>query len=105
MISTTEPIPVMVRRFECPHCARRRASKAATRQHMARCWYDPANKTCKTCTHFEPVDCCGAPDLYSCYTPMCPTAPTCAAGVDLGTTWPVVGCDRWTAMPTDRTEV
>ncbi len=97
----TVPIPVMVRRYECPRCGRRRASKQATAAHIGRCWLNPANRTCKTCKYFKPAGCCGMPDVYDCYTPMCPTTPTCDADVDLsdGNT-PRVGCPRWLPYPT-----
>lgn len=80
-----EPIPVMVRRYRCPHCGRPRASKKATVAHMGRCWENPEARGCKTCRHFQPVSarCCGQPDLNGCYAPMCPPGDACAVGVDL----------------------
>jgi hypothetical protein len=91
----TAPIPVLVRRFACPHCRYRRAKRDAVAAHIGRCWFNPANRTCKTCKHFEPVACCGMADVYGCYTPMCPTDPTCAAGVELDADPPNVDCGRW----------
>lgn len=46
-----EPLVVMVRRYECPFCKRRRASKASTVEHIGLCWHDPENRACKTCQH------------------------------------------------------
>jgi hypothetical protein len=46
------PVPVMVRRFECPFCRHRRSAMKAAAAHIARCWLNPAVKACKTCAHF-----------------------------------------------------
>ncbi len=96
------PLLVLVRRYECPHCRRRRANKAATVEHMGRCWYNPASRTCKTCVLFERSDCCGMADVYGCYTPMCPTD-RCTAGVDLPAAGLMVGCPAWSDTPTEVT--
>lgn len=94
-----EPIAVIVRRYRCPFCPRSLSGKTAMVAHIGRCWYNPATRSCKTCRHFEPINCCGMPDVYECYTPMCPTGPTCARGVDVGGTGeragPVVNCELW----------
>jgi hypothetical protein len=45
-------VPVMVQRFECPFCKRRRSAKKAVREHIARCWHNPAARSCKTCANF-----------------------------------------------------
>lgn len=97
----TEPIPFTVTRFRCPTCPRTHASKARTREHMARCWFDQANRGCKTCAHFEP------------YSPAGDEPESCAVGIDLHVevvdelipegaivspsdrTQPITGCDRW----------
>lgn len=50
----TEPIAKTVTRWKCPHCPRSWASKRTGREHIARCWFNPANRACKTCTHFTP---------------------------------------------------
>lgn len=79
----SQPIAVMVKRFRCPFCSRSRAKRSATAEHTARCWRNPAVRACLTCKHFEPVTCCGMPDLHQCYTPMCPDSPACAKGISL----------------------
>ena len=52
---TLAPVPVMVQRYECPFCKRRRSVRKATAVHIARCWLNPAAKACKTCEHFTDV--------------------------------------------------
>jgi hypothetical protein len=89
------PVPVMVRRFECPFCHRRRSSKAATAEHIARCWMNPAARSCKTCAHYEfyrgGAYCVGTP--CNCD----PSEELCHAGVDLPDSMPVTGCPLWSA--------
>lgn len=50
------PIPVVVTRFQCPHCRITRAKKSAMAAHIARCWRNPAAKSCKTCALFQPFE-------------------------------------------------
>ncbi|MFJ8555287.1 hypothetical protein [Streptomyces sp. NPDC093676] len=51
------PLPVVVTRHQCPHCRRyTRARRDRVKQHMARCWQNPAARACKTCVHYEPAD-------------------------------------------------
>lgn len=76
-VVSREPIPVRVTRYACPSCARTASSKSRTREHMSRCWRDPANRGCKTCRHFEPAD---SADFETGY----PGSPEgCGTGVDL----------------------
>lgn len=100
MSAPLAPIPVRVTRYRCPSCNHRTSKKALTREHMRRCWWDPANRGCKTCANFEPNDCCGMADAYGCFTPMCPTGDSCAAGIDMAAeaTGPgslAVHCPSW----------
>lgn len=46
------PVPVTVQRFQCPFCRRRRSSRKAVSEHIARCWLNPAARACKTCASF-----------------------------------------------------
>jgi hypothetical protein len=47
-----EPVAFTVTRYRCPHCQRFTASrKRVVAEHIARCWHDPAQRTCKTCAH------------------------------------------------------
>ncbi|MER5461631.1 hypothetical protein ABT010_13275 [Streptomyces sp. NPDC002668] len=96
---TAVPVAIQVTRYACPHCARSRAKKAATVEHIARCWHNPDNRTCKTCVHFDPGgDACGC-------EPGCnwgssgPVGPSCnATGQDLDfDQLPVTNCPKWEA--------
>lgn len=51
--ATMEPIRKPVVRWECPHCHRTWARRSATTEHMARCWRNPATRSCFTCEHRE----------------------------------------------------
>jgi hypothetical protein len=70
------PMPVVVSRQQCPFCRRyTRANLAQVRDHMTRCWLNPALKTCKTCVHHQ--DAAGSPGtpdewLESCTNPAGP---------------------------------
>jgi len=73
-----EPIPFKVTRYRCPHCPRTASRPIRIREHMTRCWLNPAAKGCKTCKHFEPygpenadgckvgVDLTGRPECKTC---------------------------------------
>lgn len=95
---TTVPIPITVRRFQCPHCRRTRGKKQAAVEHMGRCWKNPAVRACKTCAHFAPGgDACGC-------EPGCnwgssgPDMPSCGVGRELPDDYkPVVHCPLWEA--------
>lgn len=55
-----EPIPFQVTRFRCTTCPRTSSSRTRTREHMGRCWFNPANRGCMTCIHFRrEEDACG----------------------------------------------
>ncbi len=43
---------VQMTRWRCEHCRRSWSNPRTAREHAARCWYDPANRGCKTCSHF-----------------------------------------------------
>lgn len=49
----TAPIPVLVRRHKCPHCPRTASRPVRIREHMERCWFNPAARGCKTCKHHD----------------------------------------------------
>jgi len=53
MTAPLEPIRKMVPRWGCPSCGHTQSSSTRIREHMARCWADPANRACRTCTHHE----------------------------------------------------
>lgn len=85
-ITTTAPGPVKVTvtRFDCPFCGSgfRSSRKAYVIDHMARCWSDPAKKTCRTCAHFDRTALRGAEDV-------------CDLGCDVPENAPVIGCSLW----------
>ena len=97
-----EPVPVMVKRWECPFCRRRRSGKAATAEHLGRCWLNPAVRSCKTCALFLLV-----PSGEPCF----PGRPCncndgyveCRAGESLSfEDVPRVGCPLWELRPAER---
>jgi len=51
----TEPIPVRVTRYRCPHCHRTHSNKRSASQHIDRCWHNPDARGCKTCAHYTPA--------------------------------------------------
>jgi hypothetical protein len=54
-MSNTEPDRIIVTRWRCPHCRRSWAGKAPAAAHIARCWLNPDNRSCKTCVNHEPA--------------------------------------------------
>lgn len=84
-----EPIPFTVTRYRCPHCTRTASKKAPVRDHIGRCWRNPANRTCRTCSAWTP------PDYFDDAPQECRRAITLPAeGL------PVVGCPLWTPKDT-----
>jgi hypothetical protein len=92
----TEPEPFTVTRWRCPLCQRTHSSRLLASRHIARCWYNPAVQSCKTCIHYHSNE--SEPDVGW-------EAPEyCEAGIDLTTaavsertgerTLPI-GCPRW----------
>lgn len=59
-----EPVKVQVTRWKCPTCVRSYANRKDAQAHGRRCWYDPANRACKTCKflsrNFEGAEACAA---------------------------------------------
>lgn len=116
----TGPIPVRVTRYRCPHCARSYTRPVRTREHMARCWLNPAARGCKTCKNFEPptaeepdycdagVDLRGRPQCTTCHgfgqtfhglelgASECADCGGDGAEIRPG---PIVHCDLWEAAP------
>ena len=93
----SEPIPVMVRRYMCPHCSRGHSKKAAAVAHIARCWLNQENRTCKTCVHFDPGY-VGMPCFPGRWCDCNDKPDECHAGIDLsGKELPVTHCPRWEA--------
>jgi hypothetical protein len=55
----SEPIPITVKRYICPHCRRGRSSRKAAVVHIGQCWRNPANRSCNSCHWYMPVDALG----------------------------------------------
>jgi hypothetical protein len=113
----SQPIPLRVVRHKCPHCARSHSRPGRAREHIARCWHNPAAKGCKTCKHFETYadeygdDCVAGVDLTG--RPACETCrggglvfleglgasecPTCGGDGAEIRPGPIVGCELWEA--------
>lgn len=83
------PLAVMVRRYECPHCGWRRADKTLVARHIARCWHDPAMRTCRSCVFFER----GHAEETDYGWREVPDA--CALGEPVEPRHPVIACPLW----------
>jgi hypothetical protein len=97
----SEPEPITVKRYRCPFCRRSRSSKRATAQHIARCWLNPATRSCKTCANFEEGhDACGCEPGCNWGSPAGGIPAACTAGRNLpdGPEFPVTGCLLWLAL-------
>jgi hypothetical protein len=79
----TTPVRVRAVRHQCPFCRRTWSKRPAAEAHIARCWCNPAARSCKTCVHYEPFEPGG------CYGPEVPER--CGAGVDISDRLPT-GC-------------
>jgi hypothetical protein len=88
MPTTPEPVELRVVRYRCPYCTRSRSKKAATVEHIARCWHNPETRACKTCVNYEPAD----PDGPYPEHPGWPA--TCGVERDI-TTGIVSACPLW----------
>lgn len=51
-----DPIARRATRWLCPFCTRGHWAKAKATEHIARCWKNPATRSCKTCTHYQPSE-------------------------------------------------
>lgn len=89
----SEPIPVNVVRYRCPHCSRSRAKKKTAQQHIARCWYNPAARGCKTCALYDHFP-GGEPCFPGRHCDCNDGHERCGAGLDLEAGLKT-GCPRW----------
>ena len=48
-----EIIPRQVTRYYCSACGRGWQRKGMAKNHAEKCWRDPANRACPTCTHLK----------------------------------------------------
>ena len=51
----SEPIPKQVTRWSCPHCHRSWSKRRSASDHIERCWFNPDNRSCKTCINYQPA--------------------------------------------------
>lgn len=93
-------IPLVVTRYQCPHCRRTRAKRPAAESHIARCWQNPAVRACTTCEHYDPGgDACGCDPGCNWGAPG-PIPPSCNAGVPFPESYrPVIDCAFWERRP------
>ena len=84
-----EPIARRVTRYLCPFCRRGRSSRSAAERHIARCYGNPAARSCKTCALWEPSE--KSDPLFN--YPGCPES--CGAGVPLSIGTMPIGCEHW----------
>jgi len=90
------PMPVVVSRHQCPFCRRyTRADIRQVRDHMTRCWQNPALRCCKTCTHHQ--DASGTPGGPDEWVESC-TQPDGPEYEDYR--FPVLHCPLWEARKT-----
>jgi len=90
------PEPVTVTRWRCPFCHRSRAHKKATAEHIARCWLNPAVRSCKTCANLEPGgDACGCEPGCNWGSPSGSIPDSCAAGVNISDGQIKTACPLW----------
>ena len=67
----------------------------ARAEHIARCWLNPAVRSCKTCANLEPGgDACGCEPGCNWGSPSGGIPDSCAAGIDLDGTIKT-GCPLW----------
>jgi hypothetical protein len=89
-----EPERFTAVRWRCPHCQRSRSSKKAITEHMARCWWNPDAKGCKTCEHYYPGDngCEGDP-YCNCASPE-----SCDVGLLIPASGLMIRCEKWESI-------
>jgi hypothetical protein len=97
----TQPLAIRVTRYQCPHCSRTSSKKAAAQAHIGRCWHNPDNRGCKTCTHYEPAGSgaqCVPGDQCTCNT----YPESCAAEAAPDDSIPLTRCPLWQPIPWGR---
>lgn len=91
---TAQPVEIRVTRYQCPHCRRTHAKRAAAQAHMGRCWHNPEARGCKTCAYFEPAGNgaqCVPGDQCTCNVYL----ESCRAGAAPDDQIPLTGCPSW----------
>lgn len=99
----SEPLRLQVIRWGCAHCSKKYASRSHAREHIARCWYNPAARGCKTCVHFtpyyrdEPDDCAEGVDLRGTEVIEIEAGRDPVSAPQWFNPGPIVGCAKWQA--------
>lgn len=102
------PVRILATRWLCPFCHRGRSSKAATTDHIERCWKNPENRTCKSCANYAYYP--GGETCFPGRPCNCNDAErSCRADVDLppvgqAVGFPVVDCPLWEPRGADYNE-
>lgn len=52
----TAALELRVIRYQCPYCNRSWSKRTPAETHIARCWRNPATRSCKTCVNFCPAE-------------------------------------------------
>lgn len=96
---TAVPVAITVTRFRCPFCPGSRSKKSATAEHILRCWKNPANRSCKTCVHYQAPSTgpSGEPG-HDCSCSDWDEACTLDGGPE-PEEFPVVACPLWVGRP------
>lgn len=86
----TTAIRLKVVRYQCPHCSRTHSKKAAAEAHIARCWRNPAARSCKTCRHYIP-ECEGPYPQHPPFPEECEAGRKLLSGLH-------TGCPLWASQ-------
>lgn len=95
---------VVVTRHKCPHCGRTWSKQPAAAAHVARCWHNPAVRSCKTCEHHQPAyrgDTCNPGEWCACsdYPEACDVDAVPAGA----TFFPITDCPKWQPISLENT--
>jgi hypothetical protein len=91
----TAPVEISVTRYVCPHCRRGHSKRRAAVEHIARCWRNPTNRTCKTCAHLHHEH--AEPEVGLAGATYCAAIEVDGRDLDLTGEAPRVGCPAWHA--------
>jgi len=99
-VTAIAPEAVVVTRWRCPFCRRSRSHKKAAAEHIARCWLNPAARSCKTCANLSPgYDACGCEPGCNWGSPAGGVPDSYHAGADISDGEIKTGCLLWQLRP------
>lgn len=93
-----EPIRRVMVRWQCPHCLCTRSKRRTMREHVARCWHNPAARACTTCD-FR-VEASGDNGIEGPFSP-----PSCLKNVSLSEHGVNVHCSTYERTPDENPEL